>query len=129
MVLSRDKRPYKLNALLISEILISMNVATIKLFKTLKNNKPTLKLNLLYRIQCQDSMAITELKTRDSVVYIQKSLYIQTISFDEEKWGGGASPRADFFILNILKTRYLQQKMKMLYILVLFVLFNITSFL
>ena len=127
MVLSRDKRPYKLNALLISEILISMNVATIKLFKTLKNNKPTLKLNLLYRIQCQDSMAITELKTRDSVVYIQKSLYIQTISFDE--WGGGASPRVDFFILNILKTRYLQQKMKMLYILVLFVLFNITSFL
>ena len=128
MVLSRDKRPYKLNALLISEILISMNVATIKLFKTLKNNRPTLKLNLLYRIQCQDSMAITELKTRDSVVYIQKSLYIQTISFDEEKWGG-ASPRVDFFILNILKTRYLQQKMKMLYILVLFVLFNITSFL
>ena len=105
-----------------------MNVATIKLFKTLKNNKPTLKLNLLYRIQCQDSMAITELKTRDSVVYIQKSLYIQTISFDEEKWGG-ASPRVDFFILNILKTRYLQQKMKMLYILVLFVLFNINSFL
>ena len=68
-----------------------MNAATIKLFKTLKNNKPTLKLNLLYRIQCQDSMAITELKTRDSVVYIQKSLYIQTISFDEEKWGGSIS--------------------------------------
>ena len=66
-----------------------MNVATIKLFKTLKNNKPTLKLNLPYRIQCQDSMAITELKTRDSAVYIQKSLYIQTISFDGEKWGRG----------------------------------------
>ena len=31
-------------------------------------------------------MSITELKTIDFVVYTQKSLYIQTISFDDEKW-------------------------------------------
>ena len=37
-------------------------------FMTLTNNKPTLKLNHQYHIQCQGIMVITELKTIDFVV-------------------------------------------------------------
>ena len=53
----------------------------------LKNNKPSLKLNHQHHIQCQGIITITELKTIDFVVYILKSLYTQTASFDGEKSG------------------------------------------
>ena len=66
-------------------------------FMTLKNNKPTLKLNHQYHIQCQGIMAITELTTTDFVVYTQKSMYIQTISFDGEIWEKQYLPDLTFF--------------------------------
>ena len=39
---------------------------------TLKNNKPTLKLKHQYHIQCQSTIALTELNTIDFMVYAQK---------------------------------------------------------
>ena len=46
---------------------------------TLKNNKPTLKLKHQYHIQCQSTIALTELNTIDFMVYAQESLYIQDL--------------------------------------------------
>ena len=42
-------------------------------------------------------MAITELTTTDFVVYTQKSMYIQTISFDGEIWEKQYLPELTFF--------------------------------
>ena len=44
-------------------------------FMTLRNNKPTLKLNHQYHVQCQGIIDITKLKTIVSVVYTQKVVY------------------------------------------------------
>ena len=49
-----------------------MNVAMIIFFMTLKNNKPTLKLNHQYLIECQGIMVVIELKVIDFAVYTQK---------------------------------------------------------
>ena len=43
-------------------------------------------------------MAITELTTTDFVVYTQKSMYIQTISFDGEIWEKQYLPELTFFL-------------------------------
>ena len=63
------KCPFKFTYLdiKISELKRAFNFNLI-LFMTLKNNKPTLKLNHQYQTQCQDIMVITELKTIDFVV-------------------------------------------------------------
>ena len=71
---------------------------------TLKINNPTLKL------KHQGIMAITELKTIDFVVYTQKSLYIQTINFDEEKWGKQYLSELTVFHFEHLKIKIFGEK-------------------
>ena len=55
-------------------------------FMKLSNGKPELKENHVYWYQCQSVMAITETEEIDFVVYTEKSLHIQNIKFQEEKW-------------------------------------------
>ena len=53
-------------------------------FMKLENEAPKLKENHCYFYQCQGVMA--ELDEIDFIVYINDSLYVQTICFDNEKW-------------------------------------------
>ena len=72
-------------------------------------------------------MAITKLTTTDFVVYTQKSMYIQTINFDGEIWEKQYLPELTFFYFE--QNKIFEKKLKYItYILVLFILFNITSF-
>ena len=56
-------------------------------------------------------MAIAELKAVDFVVY-SKSLYKQTISFDEEKWEKQYLPKLTFFYFEHFKKQDIGRKMK-----------------
>ena len=66
---------------------ISVTDACEKLFfMHLVENIPKLKTNHNYFYQCQGIMAITEPTEIDFVVYTNKSLHIETIKFQRDKW-------------------------------------------
>ena len=77
---------------------------------TLKNNKPTLKLNHQYYIEYQGIMAITEPKTIDFVISTQKCLYAQTVSFDEDKWEKQYLQELNFLYFEHLKIKIFKEK-------------------
>jgi len=55
-------------------------------FLKIADGKPYLKRNHNHFYQCQGVMAICELKQIDFIVYTEKSLFVENISFDSKLW-------------------------------------------
>ena len=79
-------------------------------FMKLENDEPKLKENHAYFHQCQGVMALTEMEEIDFIVYMNDSIYVQTIRFDNEQWYTQTLPALTKFYFEFISEKIFECK-------------------